>query len=120
MEIDIEHIPKSLISRIDYVIAYVDGASDDWFRIKMEIINRFPSKDRSRFSRRHESSRKHILNSFDRAVIKYWELKTSRTLWINPDKLHPANWTYRPHGWKLSEINEERRKQREKSAKKTD
>ena len=120
METQIDDIPEHLQERIDYVIAYVDGSSNDWFRIKMEIINQFPPKERSRFSRRHYSSRKHILNSFDRAVINYWETKTSSTLWLNPEKLHPDDWTHRPHGWKLNEINEERRQQREKSTKKTD
>lgn len=120
MKNDKSLIPNSLLSLIDYVIAYVDGASNDWFRIKMEIINQFPPKERSRFSRRHQSTRKHILNSFDRAVINYWETKTSSELWIDPEKLHPEDWVHRPHGWKIIEINEQRRQQREKRAKETD
>lgn len=114
-------IPDSLKVLIDYVISYVDGNSNDWFRIKMEIINRFPPSERSRFSRRHESSRKHVLNSFDRAVINYWENKTGSKLWIDPDKLHPKDWVQRPHGWKICEINEERKRQKEeRRTKKTD
>ncbi len=112
-----DEIPEHLLSLIDYVISYVDGASNDWFRIKRELINIFPIKERSRFSKRHDSTRKHILNSFDKAVITYWEKKTGSEIWVDPDKLQPKDWVYRPHGWKLREINEQRKKER---AKKTD
>jgi len=120
METDFKLIPDFLMKRIDYVILYVDGTSDDWFRIKMEIINQFPPKERSRFSRRQESTKKHILNSFDREVINYWETKTSSKLWIDPDKLHPKDWVHNPSGWGLIKINEERKQQRKNRTEKTD
>jgi len=102
-------IPKELKEIIDYVVDYVDGSTCDWFTIKMQIINMFPPKERSRFSRRHYSTKKHILNSFDKAVINYWEKQTGTTLWIDPEKLHPEDWVQRPHGWKLFEFNEKRK-----------
>ena len=96
---------------IDYAISYIGDSTDDWFRIKMEIINRFPPKDRKLFSRRHYSSKKHILNSFDKEIIRYWEKKAGVVLWIDPDKLHPVNWNPRPRGWGLKEFNEKRKRQ---------
>ena len=111
-------IPEHLLESIDYVIDYVGNSSIDWFKIKLEIINRFPPKERSRFSRRHHSTKKHILNEFDKKVIKYWQHKTGNVLWIDPNKLHPADWVRRPHGWGLFSINEERRKKAEASNKK--
>lgn len=112
-------IPVYLRDIIDYTIEFVDGASNNWFRIKSHIANQFPSKERSRFSRRHYSTKKHILNSFDREVIKYWETKTGTKLWIDPEKLHPEDWEQKPRGWRLFEINDERR-QLKKKTKETD
>ena len=103
-------VPTHLKEIIDYTIEFVDGSSNDWFRIKSHIINQFPPKERSRFSRRHFSTKKHILNSFDKEVIKYWEEKTGTELWINPKKLHPENWEQKPHGWALIRFNNERKK----------
>lgn len=104
-------IDQNLRYIIDYVFEYVDSSSNDWFRIKQEIINNFPPKSRSLFSRRHKATRKHILNSFDREVITYWESKSGSKLWVDPDKLHPADWVWRPSGWKIREINEQRKQQ---------
>ena len=109
-------IPEFLQEHIDYVIEYVGDSSNDWFVIKMEIINRFPPKERSRFSRRHYSTKKHILNSFDYEVINYWKKKTGVDLWIDPNKLHPEDWIQRPKGWGLIAINEERRRKKEESS----
>jgi len=106
-------IPKRLLSIIDYVIDYIGDNSDDWFKIKMEIINNFPPNERSRFSRRHYSTKKHILNSFDKKVITYWESKTGMKLWVDPNKLHPDNWTAKGRGCGLRKFNEQRRRQKE-------
>ena len=103
-------IPENLKILIDYTISYVGDATNDWFRIKMEIINNFPPKYRKLFSRRHYSTKKHILNSFDKEVINYWKEKTGIVLWVDPEKLHPENWVQRPKGWRLIEINEQRKK----------
>jgi len=97
-------------SLIDYVIYYVGNSCNDWFIIKQQIVNHFPPIYRSLFSRRHYSTKKHILNSFDYQVITYWKEKTGNDLWINPNKLHPKDWKRKPKGWALKEINEERRK----------
>jgi hypothetical protein len=99
---------------IDYVISYVEDATDDWFRIKLEIINNCPAEYRRLFSRRHYSTKKHILNSFDWEVINYWQEKTGIKLKIDPAKLHPENYVHTPNGWRLIENNEQRKKEREK------
>ena len=106
-------IPIHLQELIDYVIEYVGNATDDWFVIKRELVNSFPPKERSRFSRRHYSPKKHILNEFDQEVINYWEERTATTLIIDETKLHPDNWKQRPSGWGLKAFNEARRKQKE-------
>jgi len=110
-------IPKKLRNIIDYTTTYVGKSSKDWFRIKAEIINQFPPKERSRFSRRHYSTKKHILNSFDKEVIEYWESKVGVELWIDPKKLHPENWEQKPHGWALIKLNNERSKNKKESQK---
>jgi len=107
-------IPEDLKKLIDYTILYASD-TNDWFKIKMEIINNFPPKQRSLFSRRHYSTKKHILNSFDWEVIKYWENKTGKKLWIDPKKLHPENWIHKPRGWRLVEINEQRKRKNKNS-----
>lgn len=106
-------IPNKLKEIIDYVIDYVGNSSNDWFSIKKELVNLFPPKERSRFSRRHYSTKKHLINDFDREVIKYWEQKTGNKLFIDESKLHPNTWQRKPKGWGLVEINEKRRKQKE-------
>lgn len=106
-------IPNKLKEIIDYVIEYVGTGSNDWFLIKKELVNLFPPKERSRFSRRHYSTKKHLINDFDREVIKYWEDKTGNKLFIDEGRLHPKSWKRKPKGWGLIEINEKRRKQKE-------
>jgi hypothetical protein len=105
-------IPPALLQIINYGIEYMGTVTDDWFRIKKELANLFPPEERSRFSRRHYSTKKHILNLFDKSVITYWEKTTGIKLRIDPKKLHPENWVQRKHGWGLREFNEKRRKQR--------
>jgi hypothetical protein len=106
-------IPTHLKEIINYVFDYAHDSSDDWFTIKKEIVNNFPPKERKRFSRRHYSTKKHILNGFDYEVINYWEEKSGKKLFIDEEKLHPTNWEQKPKGWGLQRINEERRRNKE-------
>jgi hypothetical protein len=105
-------ITKKALEIIDYVISYVGDSSNDWFRIKMEIISRSEYAERSLFSRRSQSNRKHIINSYEREVIKYWESQTGVVIWINPEKLQKDDWVRKYRGDSLKEINEERKKQK--------
>jgi hypothetical protein len=119
----LDSIPDYLKEKIDLAIEFVDGTSTDWFRIKPVLINMFPLTDRTRFSRRHYSTKKQILNLFDKAVINYWKEKTGVELWINPEKLHNPSWKRNPAGWGLFAINKERienakkKKQQQKTTK---
>lgn len=102
-------IPADLVEIIDYAFSYIGSETNDWFRIKRELVNLFPSQQRSNFSRRHYSTKKHTLNLFDKAVIKLWEKKLGSKLWIDPNKLHPSDWVQRPSGWGLQKYNEQRK-----------
>lgn len=104
-------IPNELKEIIKYVIDYAGDSSNDWFQVKKELVNLFPPKERTRFSRRHYSTKKHLINDFDREVIKYWENQTGNRLLIDETKLHPESWEQQPRGWGLAVYNE-RRKQK--------
>lgn len=95
---------------IQDTIEFVNFSTNDWFRIKTLLVNQTPPVERSQFSRRHYSTKKHILNSFDWEVITYWQEQTGVTLWIDPNKLHPENWKRHRRGWGLKRYNAERQK----------
>jgi hypothetical protein len=105
-------IPKKALEIIDYVISYVGDSSNDWFRIKMEIISRSEPAERGLFSRRSQSNRKQIINSYEGEVITYWESKTGVAIWIDPEKLQADDWVRKYRGDSLKEINETRKKQK--------
>lgn len=107
-------IPEHLTKIIDYAISYIGDETDNWFRIKKELVNLFPPSERSRFSRRHYSTKKHIISLFDKLVITYWEEKVNIKLWVDPEKLHPEDWIRRPRGWGLKRFNEKQAKRRAK------
>lgn len=99
---------------IDYVIEYVGNSSDDWFRIKKEIVKLFPPKERSSFSRRHYSTKKHFINDFEIDIMKYWKDKTGVELQVDETMLHPESWKRRPAGWGLAEYNKSRKQNQNK------
>ena len=102
-------IPISLQQRILYVVSYVGDSTDDWIVVKSEIVRSFPPKERKLFSKRHMTTKKQILNDFDRAVMKYWKEQTGvEPILYDKDK-HPEDWEWKPHGWGLIEINEQRK-----------
>ena len=101
-------IPNNLKEIIDYVMEYVDGNSDEWFDIKKELLKLSPPKERSRFSRRHYSTKKHFINDFEREIMQYWEDSTGVELKIDESRLHPESWVKKPPGWGLAEFNKNR------------
>lgn len=103
-------IPVNLKARIDIVISYVGDTTNDWLRVKKELINSFAKEDRKLFSARHPCTKKQTPNAFDESVIAYWKEVTGVELVISPDKLHDAEWVHKKKGWALVAINEERRK----------
>lgn len=106
------NIPAYLTARIDEVIGYVGDTTTDYLLVKRQLINTFPTSSRSLFSARHHSTKKHILNDFDRAVMGYWLEQTGRQLEIEPGKLHNPEWEQKKKGWALKLLNEERKQQR--------
>jgi len=97
------------IEYIDYVIQYVGTFSNDWFTIKKEIVNCYPRKERTKFSRRHYSTKLFFINDFEKEIIKYWKEKTGIQLFIDEKKLHPTSWKRNPKGWGLLIYNEKRK-----------
>jgi len=104
---------KEIKDLIDYAAEYIEDTTDDWFRVKKQLVNLFPPKKRKLFTRRHYSTKKHVINDFEKEVMKYWCTKTGVELKIDENKMHDPNWVQKPKGWALMEINEERRKVRE-------
>ena len=103
-------IPKHLLRRVDEVIGFIGDTTQNYLKVKMQIINNFPNSGRNLFSRRHSSTKKHKLNEFDRAIITYWKSKTGIKLEVEPTMLHDPDWEHRKKGWGLVLFNEERRK----------
>jgi hypothetical protein len=103
-------IPDNLKEQIDIVIMYVGDSTNDWLRIKKELINSFPGQDRKLFSRRHPLTKKQTPNAFDESVMLYWKSKTGISPEITKDKLHDPNWIHdKKPGWGLIAINQERK-----------
>ena len=111
-------IPTFLLKRIDEVIGYVGSSTSDYLIVKRQLINNFPTSSRSLFSARHHSTKKHILNDFDEAVIAYWEERTGVRLQMDPGKLHNPDWEHKKKGWALTLLNEERQKRRNEQERK--
>lgn len=107
-------IPDNVKEKILFVARYVRTVTDDWLRIKREIINALRKEDRGLFSTRHPKTKKQILNEFDISVMKYWKEITGIEVRIDPKKIHDPNYDYRPHGWTIRLINEERKRQAKK------
>lgn len=105
-------IPDNLKSKIDLVISYVGDFTNDWVRIKKELLNSLPWEERTRFSRRHPFTKKHSLNAFEELVMAYWKERTGVELVIPSEKLHDPNWVRRKRGWALVAINEDRKRAR--------
>jgi len=103
-----QEIPEILIEKIDYVASYVGNTSNDWFRIKKELINCFPIQYRNLFSRRHKTSKKFFINDFDKTIINYLETKLNTKLFIDENKLHKPEDERPPRYWGLMKYNKER------------
>lgn len=101
-------IPVNILKNVNYVFQYA-GSSDDYLKVRSEIISRCSPWDRNEFHRRHYSTKKIILNDLDYAIIEYWEELTGRKVFIDEERLHPKDWQWRPHGWKFNEINKQRK-----------
>jgi hypothetical protein len=102
-------LSQSLKERIRYVASYVESSTDDWIRVKTEIVKLFPPKERKLFSRRHYSTKKHTINDFEELVIAFWKNEVGVDLILYEKDKHPDDWVKRPSGWALQIINEQRK-----------
>lgn len=110
-------IPERVKRRIEEVAAYVQDTTSDWKLVKIELVKSMPREERRRFSKRHPSSRKMLMNDFEREIIRLWKEITDVELKLNPEEAHPKDWTYKPLGWALRIINEERKIARQNAKK---
>jgi len=103
-------LTKDIKNKIQFVASYIEDSTNDWFRIKKELINCLPIEERHNFSRRHKTSKKFFINDFDNSVINYWEQITGVVLFIDKTRLHKTEDERPPRYWALMEYNEKRKK----------
>jgi hypothetical protein len=95
-------------SRIQFVADYVGNDCCDWVRIKREILNSLENDERHLFSKRHNSSKKQVINTYDQEVIYYWKSITGQDLVVVNDMLHDPNHLFKKKGWGIQEYNKRR------------
>lgn len=98
--------------RIQFVADYVGNECCDWVRIKREILNSLENEERHLFSKRHNSSKKQIINSFDQEVIHYWKTLTGQDLVVDDEMLHDPSTVFKKKGWGIQEYNRKRQTNR--------
>jgi hypothetical protein len=100
--------------KIGFVYSYIENTTNDWFKIKREILNNINNKQRTRFSTRHPRSKKHYINRLEKEIINYWKVLSGTDVYIDLTRLHnEKQWElikHRTRGWKLKQINEEKHK----------
>lgn len=112
-------LSKYLQLKIRFIYLYIQNVTVDWFKIKRELLNNINNKQRKRFTTRHPKSKKHSINRLEREVIKFWKQISGNDVYIDPLKLHDKkHWNKNKHktrGWKLKEINEKRKQDKNKT-----
>lgn len=103
-------ISDNLRKRILEAILFVGNEIDDFIVVKRELINLMPRSERKMFSKRHWTTKKHVLNDLEKEIIEFWEQETGVKLKLYPEKAHPENWEQKKVGWGLSLINKERQR----------
>lgn len=101
-------IDPKILEKLEYVSKYVGTETNDWIRVKKELLNTISPKLRSHFSRRHKTSKKHFLNDFEKELIKIWYGLTGVQLKIEDSRLHQASDERPPRYWALMELNKQR------------
>lgn len=104
---------------IELVAKYVGSQSNDWLKIKKELVNNLKQEYRHHFSRRHKTSKKQIINDFEKEVMAYWKQITGITLTIDDSLLHKQEDERPPKHWAIFKINEERSRQKREREKKS-
>lgn len=103
-------IPDYILQRLEYVSKYLKGLTNDWLDVKKQLLSLTHCSYRQLFSRRHKTTKKHVLNDLEKAIIVEWKKITGDDLYLSPEKTHDPNWVQKGPGWFLKE---RRRKERE-------
>jgi len=106
------------IKQIAFVASYVGTESDDWFRIKKQILWALHPRFRGNFTKRHNVSRKLYINDFETQLMAYWESVTGVKLKVDEARLHTDADLRMPRHWGL--MNHNRIKKEKALARKLD
>lgn len=98
-------VPDSIVERIRYVARYIEDSSSDWFQVKKEILVNLRPRDRSFFSKRHKTSKKHFISPVELEVISLWKTITGIELQVDADRLHKPEDERPPRYSALMELN---------------
>ncbi len=96
---------KRIFDKIEYASKYIENQTNDWFQVKKELLSIMSPKERSLFSRRHKTSKKHFINDFEKKVIEFWFSLTKVNLQIDDSKLHTSEDERPPRYWGLMKYN---------------
>lgn len=95
-------LPEIVKERIEFVSKYIGTDTSDWLVVKHHISLSLPKTHRGLFSRRHKTTKKQIVNEFDKLVMNYWKQLTGIDLILEPSKIHDPNWVKKPDCWGLN------------------
>lgn len=107
-------LEKEIVERIKFVARYVGSESNDWFRIKKELINTLKPHHRRLFSKRHKTSKKFFVNDHEKEIMTLWKVLTNTTLVIDSQKLHQPSDERPPRHWALMQLNNKRKEEKQK------
>ena len=97
-----------LIEKLKYLHKYVGNETNDWFRIKRELLNLLPYQYRAFFSKRHYVSHKFFINDLEKDLIKTWKEIAGFDLQIDDSRLHKLSDERMPKYWGLMQLNKKR------------
>lgn len=101
-------IDDEILEKITYVSKYIGNSTNNWVRVKREILLNLRPSHRKLFSKRHKTSKKHFLNDFEAQVIKFWQVLTGIVLVLEESQTHRAEDERPPRHWGLALYNKKR------------
>lgn len=97
-------------NKLELVFSYLSKYTNNWFHIKGELLKIVNNETRSKFSRRHDNTKKKFINDFEQLLINYWEeLNSGNKIELDQNNLHDLNWKPKNHIQVLININNERK-----------
>ena len=94
-------IPDDILQQIRFVASYIEDHTDNWLVIKRELVNSLPWEQRTLFSRRHEQTKKQVVNDFENEVMEFWFQLTGVRPYIPKNKIHDPSVVMKKPGWAL-------------------